>query len=109
MRIGDATVDSSRATSTLANSSSGHFELEILKMLVERHPRGPQQPGRGLRDSSPPWTTTSSASAARSEGTKHPRHIVTVHSIGTDSCRDGGAEDHGDHVFWKKAKSCRFV
>ena len=92
MRIGDATVDLvkgnvDRGTETF---HLGHFELEILKLLIENAEK-PVDRNKlldviwGLEGFPVTRTVDNHIVSLRRKiepDPKHPRHIVTVHSIG---------------------------
>ncbi len=92
MRIGDATVDLVKGNVDRPGQTHhlGHFELEILKMLIENAEK-PVERNKlldviwGLEGF--PFTRTVdnhivSLRRKIEPDPKHPRHIVTVHSIG---------------------------
>jgi DNA-binding response OmpR family regulator len=92
LRIGSATVDlvKGKVERPEGGSSLGHFELEILKMLVE-HSEQVVERNKLLDDiwglEGFPGTRTVdnhivSLRRKIEPDPKHPRHIVTVHSVG---------------------------
>ncbi len=93
MRIGDATVDLVKGNVDRPGSETqhlGHFELEILKMLVENAEK-PVERNKlldviwGLEGFPVTRTVDNHIVSLRRKiepDPKHPRHIVTVHSIG---------------------------
>lgn len=92
LRIGDATVDLVQGNVDRAGQTHhlGHFELEILKMLVENAEK-PVERNKlldviwGLEGFPITRTVDNHIVSLRRKiepDPKHPRHIVTVHSIG---------------------------
>jgi len=92
LRIGDATVDIVKGHVDRAGEkfALGHFELEILKMLVENAEK-PVERNKlldviwGLEGFPITRTVDNHIVSLRRKiepDPKHPRHIVTVHSIG---------------------------
>lgn len=92
MRIGEATVDLVQGNVERAGETHhlGHFELEILKMLVENSEK-PVERNKlldviwGLEGFPITRTVDNHIVSLRRKiepDPKHPRHIVTVHSIG---------------------------
>jgi DNA-binding response OmpR family regulator len=92
MKIGDATVDlvKGRVDRGKETFALGHFELEILKMLVENAEK-PVERNKlldviwGLEGFPATRTVDNHIVSLRRKiepDPKHPRHIVTVHSIG---------------------------
>jgi len=92
MRIGDAQVDliTGKVERAGQTFTMGHFEIEILKMLVERA----EQPVERNKLLDEIWglgayptnrTVDNHVVSLRrkiEENAKHPKHIITVHSIG---------------------------
>ncbi|MDO8632602.1 MAG: response regulator transcription factor [Phycisphaerales bacterium] len=92
MRIGDATVDlvKGKVERGKETHNLGHFELEILKMLVE-HAEHPVERNKlldviwGLEGFPITRTVDNHIVSLRRKiepDPKHPQHVVTVHSIG---------------------------
>ena len=92
LRIGEATVDlvKGKVVKGEENFNLGHFELEILKMLVESA-EVPVERNKlldiiwGLEGFPATRTVDNHVVSLRRKiepDPKHPRHIVTVHSIG---------------------------
>jgi len=92
MKIGEATVDlvKGRVERGKETFALGHFELEILKMLVENSEK-PVERNKlldviwGLEGFPATRTVDNHIVSLRRKiepDPKHPRHIVTVHSIG---------------------------
>jgi len=92
MRIGEATVDlvKGKVEHGKETFNLGHFELEILKLLVE-HAEHPVERNKlldviwGLEGYPITRTVDNHIVSLRRKiepDPKHPRHIVTVHSIG---------------------------
>lgn len=92
MKIGDATIDlvKGRVERGKETFALGHFELEILKMLVENAEK-PVERNKlldviwGLEGFPATRTVDNHIVSLRRKiepDPKHPRHIVTVHSIG---------------------------
>jgi DNA-binding response OmpR family regulator len=92
MRIGDATVDLVKGKVQRGNEAHnlGHFELEILKMLIESAEQAVDRNKIldaiwGLEGFPANRTVDNHIVSLRRKiepDPKHPRHIVTVHSIG---------------------------
>jgi len=92
LRIGESQVDlvSGKVTNSRGTYILGHFEIEILKMLVENA----EQPVERAKLLSKIWgleafptdrTVDNHIVSLRRKiepDAKHPRHIVTVHSVG---------------------------
>lgn len=92
LRIGEVTVDlvKGKVTGGAEAFNLGHFELEILKILVE-HAEHPVERNKlldviwGLEGFPATRTVDNHIVSLRRKiepDPKHPRHIVTVHSIG---------------------------
>jgi len=92
LRIGEVTVDlvKGKVTGGPEGFNLGHFELEILKILVE-HAEHPVERNKlldviwGLEGFPATRTVDNHIVSLRRKiepDAKHPRHIVTVHSIG---------------------------
>jgi two-component system alkaline phosphatase synthesis response regulator PhoP len=92
LRIGDATVDMVKGKVERGDQkfNLGHFELEILKLLVENAERPVERAQLldviwGLEGFPSTRTVDNHIVSLRRKiepDAKHPRHIVTVHSIG---------------------------
>lgn len=92
LRVGDATIDivKGKVERGEEKSNLGHFELEILKLLVESAERPVERSKLldviwGLEGFPSTRTVDNHIVSLRRKiepDPKHPRHIVTVHSIG---------------------------